>query len=403
METTTYNRNLHFFALLTAAATLLLILAGGLVTSKGVGMAVPDWPNTFGYNMFFFPVSQWVGGVFYEHTHRLIGSLVGFMTLLLSFWLQGTRARPFLRWGSALLLVLALVTLFKWPSRLSDTLVLGVAGLVGLAASFVWPRSAPAPVWLRRLGLVALVAVIVQGVLGGMRVTQVMDELGIFHGALAQLFFVVMCSLALFTSAWWSRARESQPAIAKVSPVLTQSYLAVTVLIFLQLLIGATMRHQHAGLAVPDFPLAYGKLWPETTPTAIQKYNQQRIEVISVKPIRAVHVWLHMAHRVTAMVILAAVMTVAAATFRAPGDPPQRKLSAVWASLIGVQVLLGAWTVWSDKAADVATAHVLAGVLSLATGAILCIISFRQFSSGRNPAAEPTGFTGHSVLHPRPQ
>src|SRR6266478_3907238 len=92
------SRALHRCALLVALATFILLGAGGLVTSHGVGMAVPDWPNTFGYNMFFFPFSQWVGGVFYEHTHRLLASGVGLLTSILAIWLYGRSARPFLRW-----------------------------------------------------------------------------------------------------------------------------------------------------------------------------------------------------------------------------------------------------------------------------------------------------------------
>src|SRR6476646_7099020 len=78
---------LHRFAWFTSAATLLLICSGGMVTSKGVGLAVPDWPTTFGYNMFFFPVSKWVGGIFFEHTHRLIASVIGFLSIILAIWL----------------------------------------------------------------------------------------------------------------------------------------------------------------------------------------------------------------------------------------------------------------------------------------------------------------------------
>ena len=81
------NPFLHRFAWFTAGATLLLICSGGMVTSKGVGLAVPDWPTTFGYNMFFFPVSKWVGGIFFEHTHRLIASVIGFLTIILAIWL----------------------------------------------------------------------------------------------------------------------------------------------------------------------------------------------------------------------------------------------------------------------------------------------------------------------------
>src|SRR5437762_6001528 len=75
---------LNRFAWFTAVATLLLICSGGMVTSKGVGLAVPDWPTTFGYNMFLFPASKWIGGIFFEHTHRLIASTVGLLTIILA-------------------------------------------------------------------------------------------------------------------------------------------------------------------------------------------------------------------------------------------------------------------------------------------------------------------------------
>src|ERR1700704_2136162 len=91
------SRWLHRFAWLTSIATLLLICSGGMVTSKGVGLAVPDWPTTFGYNMFLFPVSQWVGGIFFEHTHRLIASAVGFMTIILAVWLRFVEDRRWVR------------------------------------------------------------------------------------------------------------------------------------------------------------------------------------------------------------------------------------------------------------------------------------------------------------------
>src|SRR5918997_2893124 len=78
-----YNHPLHVLALLTTAATFPLIWMGGLVTSHGAGMSVPDWPNSYGYNMFLFPPSQWVGGIWYEHVHRLMGTVVGFCSTLL--------------------------------------------------------------------------------------------------------------------------------------------------------------------------------------------------------------------------------------------------------------------------------------------------------------------------------
>src|SRR5438132_5493893 len=109
-----YNPWPHRLAVVTAAAALVLICIGGLVTNTGSALAVPDWPTTFGHNMFLYPWAQMVGGVFYEHSHRLIGAVVGVLTLAL---------------GVAL-----------WPSR------------------------------LRWLGVAAIVAVIAQGVLGGLRV-----------------------------------------------------------------------------------------------------------------------------------------------------------------------------------------------------------------------------------------
>src|ERR1041384_6748811 len=112
------NRWLSRYAVFTAAATLVLICAGGLVTSRGVGMSVPDWPNTYGYNMFFFPISKWVGGIFYEHTHRLIASAVGLLTCILALWLWGKKSRPLLRWAGAVIFLLAFAPRLKTDTAL---------------------------------------------------------------------------------------------------------------------------------------------------------------------------------------------------------------------------------------------------------------------------------------------
>src|SRR5271170_570762 len=134
----------HRFALLTAAATLALLSVGGLVTSHGAGMAVPDWPNTYGYNMFFFPTSQWLGGIFYEHTHRLAASAVGFLTTILALWLFGRSARPFMRRAGLVLFAIGAATALATPRHWTDGAVLGVTGVALLAAGFVWPRCEPA-------------------------------------------------------------------------------------------------------------------------------------------------------------------------------------------------------------------------------------------------------------------
>src|SRR2546429_7603986 len=95
MRSATSGAWLNRFAWLTFVATLLLICSGGMVTSKNVGLAVPGWPTKSGYNMFLFPVSKWVGGILFEHTHRLMGSLVGFFSIILAGWLL---LREVLRW-----------------------------------------------------------------------------------------------------------------------------------------------------------------------------------------------------------------------------------------------------------------------------------------------------------------
>src|SRR5436309_4767871 len=93
-----YNPSLHALALLTAAATFPLIFVGGLVTSHGAGLAVPDWPNSFGYNMFLFPPSKWVGNIWYEHIHRLYASGIGLLSIVLVVWAWRTDKRKSVRW-----------------------------------------------------------------------------------------------------------------------------------------------------------------------------------------------------------------------------------------------------------------------------------------------------------------
>jgi cytochrome c oxidase assembly protein subunit 15 len=162
--------------------------------------------------------------------------------------------------------------------------------------------------------------------------------------------------------------------------------LATTVLILGQLVLGATMRHQHAGLAIPDFPLAYGKVWPATSPDAVARYNAGRISLNGENDITAFQIELQMAHRLMALTISILVAACAwLALRRLGGKDPLAKLAGVWLALILLQVALGAATIWSNKAADVATAHVLVGALTLTTGALWCIVAFRR----SEPSAEP--------------
>jgi heme a synthase len=328
---------LHRFAVLTAVATFLLLGAGGLVTSHEAGMSVPDWPNSYGYNMFLFPPSKWIGGIFYEHTHRLWASAVGLITAILAAWL--------------------------WRRD---------------------PRK-----WMKWLGLAAFLLVVAQGVLGGLRVRWDDPRLGIVHGVVGQTFFVLTCALALFTGEFWRRMLAEKKF--NVPPLLRGLVLAATLLIFCQLMLGATMRGQHAGLSIWDFPLAHGQIWPDTSPEAMQRYNAGRMVIADAGSITAFQVILQMIHRLVAVAIFISVLLCAALARRQLGkDDALTKFAWFWLALIIVQIGLGAATIWTNKAADVATAHLLGGALSLMTGAMWCLIAFGR--SATQPAAQTESF-----------
>jgi heme a synthase len=337
MRRSTNNPMLAKMAVLTAVATWFLIGVGGVVTSKGVGMAVPDWPNTYGYNMFLFPFSKWVGGIFWEHSHRLVASGVGFLTTILAIW--------------------------------------------------IWLKDERA--WLRWLGVVAWFSVVIQGVLGGLRVTLIKDEIGIFHAGLAQAFFCLVMAISVFLSRWWQKLdlRASGAAFSGLQSVKPW-ILGTTILIFAQLMLGATMRHQHAGLAVPDFPLAYGKLYPPTDTDSLIRYNQARGDFAQHKNLTAAQIHLHMAHRFTAYALLGLVTFCFLKARREQVGDKLRQLTAAWLGLILLQAALGIVTVTMNKPADIATAHVVVGAASLALGVLMSMILVR-LSQERAPEVLP--------------
>lgn len=318
------SRGVHAWAVATLGATFFLLCSGGIVTSKGVGMSVPDWPTTYGYNMFLFPVSGWVGGIFYEHAHRLIASGVGLMTMILAAWLLA-----------------------------------------------VEPRR-----WVKNLGAIAFVTVCIQGLLGGLRVSLFKDEIGIFHAMLAQSF---LCLLGIITIATSGGFLRNGWDIFLPDPWLKKTAVAATVLVFLQLGLGATMRHEHAGLSIPDFPLAYGKVLPDTSATALTSINAKRVADDRM-PTNAVQIWIQMLHRAVAILIFLAVAAVAWRSFTNPVAASATGWSIVWLAMITAQIVLGAWTIWSDKAADVATMHMALGALSLLFGVVF---SFRLYRGGQ--------------------
>ena len=311
-------RWLNRFAWFTAFATLLLICSGGMVTSKGVGLAVPDWPTTFGYNMFLFPVSKWIGGVLFEHTHRLIASTVGFLTIILAIWL--------------------------W--RVEDRQT------------------------VRTLGLLAVAAVILQGILGGLRVTMLKDQIGIFHACLAQGFFALIVLIAIVTTNFWRSLNLNALSIqvCEKFSVLKRIAIATTIVIYVQLALGATMRHQHKDLAILDFPMANDAWIPDTSVEALAKINAWR-DARALSDVDAFQIWLQMVHRFVAVLIGVGVIFFCVRGMRdARAVGALRQLSIFWVILFLTQFTLGAWTIWSNKAADIATTHVAVGAIMLSFG-----------------------------------
>src|SRR5438270_2086460 len=321
-----YNKWLNRFAWLTCFATVLLICSGGMVTSKNVGLAVPDWPTTFGYNMFLFPVSKWVGGILFEHTHRLIGSVVGFLTIILAVWLWLREDRP----------------------------------------------------WVRSLGVIALGGVILQGILGGLRVMMMKDEIGIFHGftALASLGLLVV--IALGTTNFWQTLVNLRIDPLKLTQIKTLA-IGITLAIYLQLALGATMRHQHRDLSILDFPTANGAWIPDTSASALAKINAWR-DARALSDVDAFQIWLQMTHRFVAVLIGIAVIMFFVRVRRLRNSlraPILSGLSILWIVLFFLQFTLGAFTIWSNKAADVATTHVAVGAIMLSFAVSAWAISSR--------------------------
>jgi heme a synthase len=295
------HRWLHRFATLVAASTVLLIAAGGMVTSTDSGLAVPDWPNTYGHFMFSFPFKNMVGGIFYEHGHRLIASTVGFLTVILAIW--------------------------TWK---------------------IEPRR-----WVRWLAVGALAAVIVQGVLGGITVLLLLPApVSIGHAGLAQLFFCLTVTLALVTSRGWA-----SPAASVDDPTLRRVAVATTAIVYCQILVGATMRHIEAGMAIPDFPLAFGRLLPPFWNAGIAVHFAHRLGAVLVTTAilaTAGHIWYH--HRARRELLRPATLLI---------------------GLVLVQITLGAYVVWSGLQPIINTAHVVNGALVLATSLVITLRSLR--------------------------
>lgn len=305
------SRPYHPLVRVTAACTAILIGAGALVTTTGSGLSVPDWPTSFG--TFFPPLSLWVNGVQFEHTHRLIAGCV------------------------ALLVLASGVTVLRRDERR------GVRVLAG----------------------VAMGTVLLQALLGGLTVLfKLPTVVSASHGTLAQTFFCMIVALSMVTSVAWARAPR-QPSTPHATTVQMLA-VGLTVAVWVQLVIGASMRHLHAGLAILDFPLSQGGLVPTELTLGIA---------------------VNFAHRVGALVVFclaAALVSVIVVHFR--GNPPVFSAGLRLGALVALQVALGAFTVWTQRNVLVTSLHVLNGALVLVTAVVVALWAFRLHGSATDLA-----------------
>lgn len=306
------------YAKLLVLMTLFLIFMGGQVKSHEAGLAVPDWPTTYGENMFTFHYSKWVGGIYHEHVHRLVASGIGLLTIGL------------------------LVGLFLRESRK----------------------------WVRSLGILALVAVIAQGLLGGLTVILLLPAwVSVSHGVLAQTFFLITILLAYALSKEWHTREEEQEQSSR-NPLFKPA-LVMTAVIYLQLILGAVMRHTESGLAIPDFPQMAGQWLPIFTQQSVTWVNEWREAYmfetgVPLEEIGLGQIWAHFIHRVGAVVVLIALFWFARQAGKLKMEYPKVWISTiVLMGLVTLQIVLGIVTVLSHRVPLITSLHVVTGAATL--------------------------------------
>jgi cytochrome c oxidase assembly protein subunit 15 len=312
-RTPTHKPALAVFAGIGSVWVFLLVTLGAFTTSIGAGMAFLDWPLSNGS----INPEGWLQDIsmFAEHSHRLTGMMMGFITIGLALWL--------------------------------------------------WRREERA--WVRQLGFWALGIVILQGIIGGQRVTlnainvpwfhmSLGEMLRIPHGILAQIYVCVLIAIAVSCSrSWIERATPVGPAVRKIG-------VACTVLMFVQLVIAATMRHNAAGLAIPTFP-----------------YSTPAPENHWLPPAWNFPVIIHFAHRVMALVLAIALTLFAFVIRRDRASTVAMKAGASGlVSLVVLQILLGAQIIWTMRRPEMTTGHVVVGALTLAVTFWLTWVAHRD-------------------------
>jgi len=299
--------------------TLSLIFVGALIKSHEVGLSVPDWPTSYGKQMFSFPFSEMVGGIFYEHGHRLFATIVGFLTLI----------------------------------------------------QFIVLSFTDHPMWVKKMSFIALVLVITQGFLGGMTVIFFLPpQISILHGVLAQIFFISIIFIAYSLSdSRLNKKKESFPLFIK------RGALIITLLVFVQLILGALVRHTSSGLAIPDFPKMGGMWIPTFSDNMVNNINVELFD----KNLDMVSKWqvvIHFLHRLGAFIITLA-LTFFVYKFRkmVEKNSTESKILILFSVLLFIQIILGASTVITEKLPFVASFHVVTGAALLGCCALFVMVT----------------------------
>lgn len=288
-----------FFVRALVVCTALLVFVGATVTTTGSGLSVPDWPLSFGKVN-----PSMVGGVVFEHGHRVVASGVGFLVLVAAIWASVIRAATV----------------------------------------------------VRRLALFALALVIFQGLLGGLTVLmRLPTAVSVAHGTVAQIFFCTVVALL-----WWTH-RGFTETPGRISGGAGRNLLiasgGMTLMVLLQLLVGATMRHMGAGLVIPDFPTSLGRWIP---------------------PLASTEVAINFSHRLLGVAVAVMACLLALRIFRYHRqERALTLLSSALVLLVGVQITLGALTVWSARGLVSTSLHVMNGALVLATAFSIALWSWK--------------------------
>lgn len=326
---------LRRFARAQVVATFILIQAGGIVTTKGAGLAVPDWPLSYGQ---FMPPRWWAtGNIAHEHSHRLIAGTVAVMMLSLAVCVTCFDRRP----------------------------------------------------TARRLAWAALVTVVAQALLGGATVLilgEARSSIRVVHAFVAQTFFLLTIALAAGYSRWWRASPADDDAAPRALRILVT---ATTTVLFIQLMLGALMRHTESSLALVEFPMASdGRLLPPTDAAGLTRLNDARLFDHHLdEPVTLTQVWFNFAHRAFAVPASLMVLALTGLVFLCVPDRPLfTRPTALLAGLLSIQLVLGIMTVLSLRNVWLATSHVAVGVLMLATSFLLTLRAFRLAA---RPAPEP--------------